>query len=501
MTQTITPEEMKNLESAWMRTNGIPSILLMEQAARGVLNSMDQYVSPEGHVLFLCGPGANGGDGYAAARMFHARGGNATVLTYGGMPQGDALVMRRLAELSGVPCMPMDTFSFQNLSADLVVDALFGTGLTRSLDTALTVHLQDIVRSGIPVLALDIPSGLCGRTGSILGYAMPAVETVTFHRPKQGLFLRNGPSLTGHVTVWPLGLESMDPDYPGLSVMEPGDLETCIPLRRPNSHKGTWGHVAIFAGSPGMAGAAVCCGRGALHAGAGLVTFLARSSLLSVLQTCVPSAMCLPLPEEGGLITPEAIPAVLSFLEGMDCAVAGCGLRTTPDLPPLLDVFLRAPCPVVWDADALNLLSKSPRSLRPCDCITPHPAEAARLLGIRVDQVLNEPLEALRALHQRYGCCVILKGSCTLMTDGTREAVHTLPCPALARGGSGDVLSGILGALYARAHQSEPDLVLLQSAVMVHSLAGLRAQNVFGADGATMDRIIESIRLDARSVL
>ncbi len=494
MHNCILPEEMKALEARYMSETSVPSILLMECAAHGVLEAIKRHAEPGEEVVFLCGPGANGGDGYAAARLWQEHGGKALILEICKQAKGDAGINRFLAESAG--CLFTDPTPLAFSHASLIVDALFGTGLSRKIDGKAKELLDLANASGIPSIAVDIPSGLDGSTGACLGPVLHCLETVTFHRPKTGLFLSTAPEYTGKVTVAPILIPKSYGQYPGLNYLEPSDLFSFIPSRSPCANKGTFGRTVILAGSEGMAGAAALCASAAITAGSGLTTLLCSAPLLPVLQVLVPAATCCVLPDE-----PEAkLHTVTDLLRHADRAVIGCGLSQNEALLPLLSVFRQADCPVIWDADALNLLSRHPEMLPlpEKDVITPHPGEAARILGVSIPEILADSLGSLQDLHKKTGAHVLLKGACTLMTNGNEHAVNTLSCPALAKGGSGDILAGILAALIGRvqtADEASRTLRTMQCAVLIHTLAGQKAAETCGADSVMPQDIIRSIRL------
>ena len=494
MLNCIFPQEMKVLEAAYMEEKRMPSILLMEHAAQGVLEAICRHTTPGNEVVFLCGPGANGGDGYASARLWAQHGGKSVVLEVTDHVSGDALLNRSLALEAG--CVFADPVPHSFSHAALVVDALFGTGLSREVEGKPREMLLMAGESHLPCIAVDIPSGLHGENGHCLGPVLHCVETVTFHRPKTGLFLSDGPEFTGTVTVHPILIPRTYGDIPGPFCMECTDLADFLPPRSPTAHKGTFGRTLIFAGSKGMAGAAAMCASAAVRSGSGLTTLLCTPDLLPILQMLVPAATCIVLPDE----TAARIQTVSNALAHADRAVIGCGLSQDESLLPLLTLFRQASCPVIWDADALNLLSRHPQLLPLCpkDIVTPHPGEAARLLNRSVSDVTSAPLNVLRELHKKTGAHVLLKGACTLMTNGHEEAVNILPCPALAKGGSGDILSGILAALVGRVRCGDPSLTTLramQCAVLIHTLAGRSAAQEYGEDCVTPQAVIESIRL------
>lgn len=283
---TITPAQMKELETRFMQETGMPGILLMEHAALGVVDALARHVPRTARVLFLCGPGNNGGDGYAAARLWQMSGGESAIWEVTSQQKGDALLNRQWAtcDCTAIPVYTADE-DFDAAGFDAYVDALFGTGLSRPIE-GWAGHMIHRVYDATcwpsvkPVIAVDVPSGLDGVTGEILGEVgfnlIPATETVTFHRPKQGLFLREGPEVTGKVTVWPILIPEggeIDGDYDGMECLCADSLNGVF-RRTPTVHKGNMGRVVLFCGSRGMAGAAALCANAAMRAGAGLTLSL-----------------------------------------------------------------------------------------------------------------------------------------------------------------------------------------------------------------------------------
>lgn len=493
---TITPAEMSALEHDYMAQSGVPASLLMEHAAQGICSVL-QRRCPGGQVVFLCGPGNNGGDGYAAARLWHCGGGTAVIIELSSHASGDALMNRTLAQQCGIPFLPKEQAALAFAFCAVIVDALFGTGLSRPVEGSSALLIYQAKDSGKPVVAVDIPSGLNGANGHILGCALPAVETVTFHRIKTGLLLADAPQLTGRITVHPILIPADYGVRDGLRCLTPEDLPNLIPPRPVSGHKGTFGKAVILAGSRGMAGAAAFAANACIKAGAGLTTLLCRESILSIVQTLAPGAVCIPLPESNGFLTEQAVTLVSDALCSASAAAIGPGLGQTADLIPLLRVFRQANCPVVWDADALNLLAASPNLLPlPSQAvITPHPGEAARLLNCSTGEVTADTLVALQQLFTRTGAHVLLKGARTLMTDGHQTAVNRFGTPAMAKGGSGDVLTGILTAMLAQYPHTSA-LTVMQLAALIHGLAGQRAQHLYGENCVAPQDLIAGIRLD-----
>ncbi len=496
MALTITPAQMRETEQRFMQERGIPGLLLMEHAAQGVAEALADMAPRGKPVLFLCGPGNNGGDGYAAARLWRARGGEALIWELSSQPRGNAGVTRQLALDAGIPIRPVTEEVGELPLCGAVVDALFGTGLDRAPAGRAEQLIRRVNAAHLPVLAVDIPSGLRGDTGEASPATIRAAATVTFHRVKTGLLLGDACRYTGRLICRPILIPEADGCPKGLYHLRRSELDGLIPERGADSHKGNWGRAVLLAGSEGMAGAAALCAMGCIRGGCGLTTVLCPAPVLPVVQKLVPGATAVPLtgdPEKDAALARQA-------LARADRAAVGCGLGTDEGRVPLLRAFREAACPVVWDADALNLLARHPEllPLKPEDVITPHPGEAARLLGTEPDRVTEEPLVALGFLRARCGCRVILKGARSLMTDGAHVAVNPIGTPALAKGGSGDLLTGLLTALIRRTRESElRPLEELQAACYFHALAGMRAEKRCGADCTAPEEVAAAIRLDA----
>ncbi|MBQ3156199.1 MAG: NAD(P)H-hydrate dehydratase [Clostridia bacterium] len=513
MKMTITPADMKALESRFMEEHHVPGALLMEHAAIGVADAIARYTD-KGTAVFLCGPGNNGGDGYAAARLWAARGGKAQIIEITEHVHGDALLNRKLALMAGIPIRSEKDYGDTDIP-DIIVDALFGTGFSRPAEgfAATIIHWANDHGhyADVPVIAVDIPSGIDGTTGEVLGYeAVHATETVTLHRIKQGLLMRDAPDYVGKITVQPIIIpEGDDPDlaYDGLEIYEPSDLDDQHFRRAQTCHKGDFGRVVLLCGSRGMAGAAALCANAAMRTGAGLTTILCRESLLPILQTMAPGAMCAVLPERDGMLLPEAAEIARKALDRADAACIGCGLGQAADIMPLLRLFAQAECPVVWDADALNLLAKTDGilPLKEADIITPHPGEAARLLDCDTEEITGDALAALDRLHELCGCTVLLKGARSLITDGMDICCNLHTSPALAKGGSGDVLAGIITALLARREPEYEEGRLsgrdaAAYGALIHGLAGIRAARKRGENCTLPTDLVDCIRLDSQEL-
>ncbi|MBQ7656701.1 MAG: NAD(P)H-hydrate dehydratase [Clostridia bacterium] len=498
----LTPEEMRRTEQKAFAL-GVPSLLLMEHAAIAVIDELEKALGgscKQKRVLFLCGTGNNGGDGLAAARLFAMRGGKPTVYLTGEPKTPDAKTNRVWAEKLGVPVlnlreMPEKQLPFREAgfaeNFDGAVDALLGTGLRGEPD-ALTSGLIHAAASDFarrkPVIAVDIPSGIDGTTGDAPGARISANVTVTFHAPKPGLYLTEkrdsvGKIVTADIGLWGMfDLQEMTYD-PTCRVFAPPAIRL-LHARKRTAHKGDSGRVLIYAGKLGMAGAAAMCAKAAVTAGAGLSTIACEKEIIPILQTLVPNAMCMDI--QDAIKNPPAC----------DVFAVGCGLGQSEAIWQSILRLWNPEKPSVWDADALNLLSRHEMKLRENAVITPHPGEASRLLGWPMEKIMADRLETARALAEKYGCTAVLKSDvtviCKIEEGKPKYYLNTVGSPALAKGGSGDALTGILAALL---HDLGPMETLEQSALacLWHGMAGVVGEEKYGQRELTTDQLISCL--------
>ncbi|MBP3650421.1 MAG: NAD(P)H-hydrate dehydratase [Clostridia bacterium] len=526
MWKTITPAEMKRVETEAMERGFCTGEALMNRAAEAVATAIRKQRGA-GRVIALCGVGNNGGDAIAAMRILAKDAGFAgEVWLMNGRLSPDAQrelerlrregqqvlvrqLMRETAYAQAGVLMDADGKPLLlDGSVGCLMDGLFGTGLSRPVEgmaAALCRLACAAYDAGVPVVAVDIPSGLCGRTGQVLGEAVRATETITFHRPKPGLFLGQGLELSGRVTVAEIGLMPQWDDAEGLAVCQPEDIPALLPRRSRISHKGDHGRVALLCGSTGMAGAAAIAATAALRAGAGLVTVACPERILDVVQTLCPCATCLPLSHDADTAWAQLQP----LLESVDALGVGCGLGQGTWAKVLLDkvlVWLSShSLRAVMDADGLNLLAQAePSALDLSRCIlTPHPGEAARLLGCSVPEITADALDSANRLRQRYGAAVVLKGAASVLVSSQGAALNVLGTSAMGKGGSGDALTGVLCALLAeRARLPEPFdlLALMQAACGMHGLAGCAAETMYGNRGVLATDLCACLGLVERTL-
>jgi ADP-dependent NAD(P)H-hydrate dehydratase / NAD(P)H-hydrate epimerase len=490
---------------------GVASARLMESAAEALVEELLRAGPPEGPAVVVCGPGNNGGDGLAAARLLARRGISVSVFTLGDPDayRRDAAGNAARARAAGLDLAPLSrrggvaALSKALAKSGIVVDALFGTGLTRALTGRAAAAVEAINRAGRPVAAADIPSGLSADTGRLLGPAVKASLTVAFAAAKPAHVFWPARGCCGRVVVRDIGIprRMLLARAADLGLAESRDILAWLPPRPADSHKGNFGRVAVIAGSSGKAGAAVLAARGALRAGAGLVTVFCPASIESVIVASLPEAMTRGLPEEDGALAPAALPPLFEALEDFDAAVAGPGLGTARGTVRVVEELAAAGCPLVFDADALNAFAGRARRLsrrRFPTILTPHPGEAARLLGTTGAAVQADRLAAVKKLARASGAVVLLKGAASLTGVASgRVTVNPTGTPLMSTAGSGDVLTGAAGALLAGGLSAERAAI---AAAYLHGSAGEWLARSLGDAGLLARELADALPL-ARAAL
>ncbi|UZA71150.1 bifunctional ADP-dependent NAD(P)H-hydrate dehydratase/NAD(P)H-hydrate epimerase [Pseudomonas viridiflava] len=457
---------------------GTPGFELMQRAAHATWRAIRRRWPEASELTVLAGHGNNAGDGYLVASLAHKTGWQVRVLAVGDPAalQGDAALA--YAAASGVNIQPWANQAM----AGIVVDALLGTGLQGDVRDPYRSAIEAINASGLPVAAVDIPSGLCADTGHCLGVAVRADLTVTFIGLKMGMLTGDAPDLIGQLIFDDL---QADKAIVAQAPVTAKRLDkTSLPFLAPRprtAHKGMYGRVLVIGGDHGFGGAALLSAESALRSGAGMVTLATRTEHVSAALTRMPEIMSAGIHSANQLMT---------LIEAASVLVVGPGLEQDSWGRSLLSAAANADRPQVWDADALNQLATGQVVLPKNSVITPHPGEAARLLGISTQEVQNDRAAAAHALARKFNAVCVLKGSGSLIADvDGRLALCDRGHPSMATAGLGDVLAGLTGALMAQ-HMSAFDAACL--AVWLHASAGQK----IGASGRGMaaSDIIPAIR-------
>ncbi len=494
----LTAAQMGEVDRLTTERYRIPSILLMENAGRSFADELAR-ACPDldtRRILILCGRGNNGGDGFVAARYLALRGAEPSVLLFADPEKlkGDARTNWEIARAMGLPIQALsDPAEIRAClkkipPPDVIVDALFGTGLAKPIGPDFRPVVDWINRAAEQafVASIDIPSGLYADSAAIPGPAVRARLTVTFSALKPAHILHPASDLAGKVVLVPIGSPPAlyeNPEY-RMNLIDPPQVRRALPRRAPDSHKGSFGHVYVVAGSGGKSGAALMTGMAALGSGAGLVTLWLPKSLQRSVVGKFPELMTEFLPETEDQTADRAgAERVLALLPQGEALVLGPGLTVHPSTRKLVwELVRRSPVPVVLDADGINAFVPPAAPLRNEEgmpvILTPHPGEMARLMGIRIPDLQKNRIETAVACAARHRCHVVLKGYQTVIATPDGEVfVNCTGNPGMATGGTGDILAGILGRFVAgwkhrsgREHASLADAVA--AAVYIHGLAG-----------------------------
>lgn len=469
MISVHTAAQVRALDRVAIEQLGIPSYTLMTRAGEAALNALLAAWPEARRLLVVCGPGNNGGDGYVLARRARERQLEVIVAALSPAERLGGDARRAWADYTAGGGMVQEWHAALLEQADVVVDALFGTGLSRPVDAAGLDCIQVINDSSVPVLALDMPSGLDADTGLVLGGAVRAKRTIAFIGLKLGYYLGEGPDYAGEVLYDPLGVPAAARSQidAAAKLLDERVIGTLLPPRARTAHKGQYGHVLVIGGGFGMAGAARLAGEAALRTGAGRVTVATRAEHVAAILAGRPELMCRPVERRADLD---------ALIARADVLAVGPGLGQDAWAREMFQAALASRKPAIVDADGLNLLAQSPQA-RHQWVLTPHPGEAARLLETTIAHVQRDRLAAARAIVARYGGTVVLKGAGTLVAAGDDlPAICDRGNPGMASAGMGDVLTGVIAAVAAQTQNRSADLPsAARAGVLIHALAGDRA--------------------------
>jgi len=490
----LTTEQMRAIDRRAIDELGIPSMVLMENAAIGVVDALTEAFPDVRRIAIYCGPGNNGGDGLAIGRHLAIRGYDVQLLvvTGGRALEGDAAAQLEICRRQGLALQEVaaeaviGAVAAAGRDSDLIVDALFGTGLGRPLQGLFADLVESFHTSGVPVVAVDLPSGLDAGSANVPGPHARAALTVTFAAPKIAHVLPPACHAVGEVAVTDLGIP---PQWTAsgsgdLELLEQAWLAAYLPSRPAAGHKGDFGHLLLVAGSTGKSGAAVLAARGAVRSGAGLVTVATPESVVDAVEIGSVESMTLPLPaQEIGEVSAAAAAILVAAEENRTVVAMGPGMgRSAGATDCIRQATLEISLPLILDADGINAFAGDPGQLRERSaptCLTPHPGELARLLGIDTVQVVHDRLAAVRRASEETGAVVVLKGFRSLIaTPEGRLWVNPTGNSGMGTGGTGDVLTGVIGGLMAQGIEVEVAAAL---GVFVHGLAGDLAAAEHGA--------------------
>ena len=501
----ITAQQSKSIDKRAIKDFGIPGLVLMENAASAVMAEMEKFFDGLHGVRvgIVCGKGNNGGDGLALARRLRIRGVAVRValLASFGALKGEAKI--NLAILRKMDVEILENTTVRSLAdviswSDILVDAMLGIGLSSPLKGLYARAVDMINTAGRPVVAVDIPTGIDADTGAIMGAAVKADLTVTMVLLKRGLVLYPGAEYAGAVRIADIGIppEIIEKEPVSVSLLDHGAVQGVMNDRTPDAHKGDFGHLMVVAGSPGKAGAAIMAAKGALRAGAGLVSVATPNNLVPIIQSGIPEAMCVSSAESiEGTLGIGSEEELLKALDKMSACAIGPGLSTHYEtVQAVRNLIQRIQVPVVIDADGLNafvgftdILRKAKVSL----IVTPHPGEMARLLGISTAEVQKDRITIASSFAKKHNATVVLKGAATIVaTPSGWVYVNTTGNPGMATGGTGDSLTGMIGSFLAQGYSASQAACL---GVYVHGLAGDFAAKEKGETSMIAGDLIEKI--------
>ncbi len=505
----VTNSEMRRLEQMAGEL-GLPAPALMENAGRAFVDALaDRWRLAGLRAVVLCGPGNNGGDGLVAARRLADHGAKVSVFQVGRPPSNDAKIMllverrvpiRRLEEGIAPLSAWLET-------ADLVVDALLGTGRRRPI-VGLMAEVLAMVgasrRRGLKIAAMDLPSGLAADTGEIDPATLPTDVTITLGAPKRGLFLPPGGALVGEIVVVDIGIPSSLTDPLSVDLIDRALIRTLVPSRPAAGHKGTFGRLFVAGGSSRYFGAPWLSAMAAIRVGAGLVGLAVPAPSVPTLASRSPEPIYAPLPHSDGELDEPAANRLIEELEGATALVVGPGLGTSRNsmtfLLKLLE-HLRATDEspkVLIDADGLNLLSEIDewwKLIPPNAVLTPHPGEMARLTR---RPTIPDRIEAAREWASLFEGVLVLKGAHTVVATGQMAAVSPIATPALATAGTGDVLAGVIGGLIA---QGANPYDAARAGVYIHGMAGRNLEESMGPAGAIAGDLLAELPFVLKNML
>lgn len=513
--KVVTAAEMRQIDQDTIEGIGIPGIVLMETAGSAIVRAIKRHYPTCQRIGIFAGKGNNGGDGIVIARQLAHVGHDVHIFLVSPPDSftGEAHINLQIAKRLGLQIEEIltDTGFYDTgdvpttlASCELLVDAIFGTGLRGAVRSPTASIINAINSLPIPVLSVDLPSGLDADTGHPLGTCLQADRTVTIGLPKRGLLMHPGAELAGNLEVVDIGFPEQVVDAQDIKVhwTTATQASQWVPPRPPASHKGSYGRVLVVAGSTGMTGAAALASEAALRAGAGLVTLATPKHLNPILEGLLPEVMTLPLPEtEAGSLAVSATSAILEFAEKTKSVLAiGPGLSQHPETVSFVHQLVRENreqglgLRMVIDADGLNALSQDRNIFSLLDretVLTPHPGEMARLTGASVSTLEKDRIHTVQQFASEHSLTLVFKGAPTVSADANGEVwINSTGNPGMATGGMGDVLTGVIAGLMTQGIASETAAAL---GVYLHGLAGDIVAERLGMHGLIASDVLKAV--------
>ncbi|MCL6582880.1 MAG: NAD(P)H-hydrate dehydratase [bacterium] len=506
--KVVTGQQMQALDRYTIEEIGLPGVVLMENAGRQVVAKMLEHFPNlcQCKVNVICGKGNNGGDGLVIARYLSALGVRVQIFLLAQLESLSAEAGINAAIVRNLGLAVSEILSAQDLAsqreaiarADILVDAIFGTGLTPPVRGLAAEVIELLNAAGKPIVCVDLPSGLSADSSQIQGPHIIGYLTVTFALPKLAHLLPPACQAAGKLEIVDIGIpqKAIDRENIQVELIEPGPIRQWWPPRPADSHKGTYGHLLVLAGSVGKTGAAYLTSQAAARCGAGLVTLGIPESLNAIMEVKLTEVMTLPLPETADkTISARAASVIEGFLPRALALAVGPGLGVHPECLELIRWIIRsAQIPMVLDADGINVLAGQAHILKEAKqppILTPHPKELSRLLGIELKEVLEDRLSIARRAARELNAYIVLKGFRTLIADPEGNVlINPTGNPGMATGGTGDVLTGVIGGLLAQKFSKNQALA---AGVYLHGLAGDLVREQKGECGLLAQDLIDCL--------
>ncbi|MCC8097692.1 MAG: NAD(P)H-hydrate dehydratase [Eubacterium sp.] len=483
----LTNSQMKKAEEYGMKELKVPSLILMENAALNIVNYIEENFDKTIKTVVFCGKGNNGGDGFAIARGLFSRDFNVTIFPYGDMEKAtpDCRLNYEIAKAAGIPFS--EDFKAALSEADIVIDALVGTGLSNSLRPALAEICACINSCGKYIIAADCPTGVNSNSGEAYENAVKADLTYTFHLPKAGLLLFPAREYTGKLLTGSIGIPQSPPDSsePTLFTLTEQEAGAMLPKRSPSSNKGTYGKVYAFSGCDQMTGAAVLNLTAAYKSGAGLACGVCTEKTADIIHQSLTEAVTKIISDTRGYLNPSAYEKVKNELNNKTVVLTGSGLGVTEDTKALIKTLLEnVEGTLIIDADGINCLCEMKDMLKKTKAevvLTPHIGEMSRLSGKTKEEIKKDPITAALEFSKTYNVIMVLKDASTIIASPENKAcINTTGTAAMSKGGSGDVLAGLIAGLAAQGLSAYDAAVL---GTYINGKSGEEAEKETGTYG------------------